>query len=202
MHRHLRFDLETARNCGETLDETAREGPVAREDVGKVRSEDCAIKDVEQPVAEGMARAERVVERRIDNLKARVERFGVVLSSVPARLTTQTGRARDRLANFSRHADSAIGHQLARARAALASQDRVLQSLSYKNVLKRGYAVIRDEENRPVSQASALSAGMGIAIEFADGRVGAMTTEGGAAPSGGRKRTIKAGEPPKQGSLF
>ncbi|XAZ23743.1 exodeoxyribonuclease VII large subunit [Sinorhizobium sp. B11] len=160
------------------------------------------ITERRQLLNERMARAERVVERRIDNLKARVERFGVVLSSVPTRLTTQTGRARDRLANFSRHADSAIGHQLARARAALAAQDRVLQSLSYKNVLKRGYAVIRDEENRPVSQASALSDGMGIAIEFADGRVGAMTTEGGAAPSGGRKRTIKAGEPPKQGSLF
>ncbi len=160
------------------------------------------ITERRQLLNERMARAERVVERRIDNLKARVERFGVVLSSVPTRLTTQTGRARDRLANFSRHADSAIGHQLARARAALAAQDRVLQSLSYKNVLKRGYAVIRDEENRPISQASALSAGTGIAIEFADGRVGAMTTEGGAAPSGGRKRTIKAGEPPKQGSLF
>lgn len=160
------------------------------------------ITERRQLLNERMARAERVVERRIDNLKARVERFGVVLSSVPARLTTQTGRARDRLANFSRHADSAIGHQLARARAALAAQDRVLQSLSYKNVLNRGYAVIRDEENRPIAQASALSAGMGIAIEFADGRVGAMTTEGGAAPSGARKRTIKAGEPPKQGSLF
>jgi exodeoxyribonuclease VII large subunit len=43
---------------------------------------------------------------------------------------------------------------------------------------------------------------MGIAIEFADGRVGAMTTEGGAAPSGTRRRAARAGEPPKQGSLF
>jgi exodeoxyribonuclease VII large subunit len=160
------------------------------------------ITERRQLLNERMARAERVVERRIDNLKARVERFGVVLSSVPARLTTQTGRARDRLANFSRHADSAIGHQLARARAALAAQDRVLQSLSYKNVLKRGYAVIRDEDNTPVSQAAALSAGMGIAIEFADGRIGAITTEGGTPPGGAKKRSTKPAEPTKQGSLF
>jgi exodeoxyribonuclease VII large subunit len=43
---------------------------------------------------------------------------------------------------------------------------------------------------------------MGIAIEFADGRVGAMTTEGGMPPAGSKRRTAKAGEPPKQGSLF
>ena len=78
----------------------------------------------------------------------------------------------------------------------------MLQSLSYKNVLKRGYAVIRDDENRPVSQAAALSPGAAVSIELADGRVGAVTTEGGAPP---RKRPAKAeaaAAPPKQGSLF
>jgi exodeoxyribonuclease VII large subunit len=81
----------------------------------------------------------------------------------------------------------------------------VLQSLSYKNVLKRGYAVIRDDENRPVSQAAMLPSGAGISIEFADGRIGAITIDGGEAPSSARKRTAKPSEPgtpPKQGSLF
>ena len=44
--------------------------------------------------------------------------------------------------------------------------------------------------------------GMGITIEFADGRVGAMTTEGGAPPAGAKKRSVRPAEPPKQGSLF
>ncbi|MGO7078858.1 hypothetical protein ACCT03_34440 [Rhizobium johnstonii] len=34
-------------------------------------------------------------------------------------------------------------HTLIRSRAAITAQDRVLQSLSYKNVLKRGFAVVR-----------------------------------------------------------
>ncbi|MBW9052080.1 exodeoxyribonuclease VII large subunit [Rhizobium mesosinicum] len=160
------------------------------------------ITERRQLLNERMARAERTVERLLDRSKSRIERAEAILASLPARLKTQTDRGRERLGNLSRHADTAIRHQLTRARAELSAQDRVLQSLSYKNVLKRGYAVIRDEDNRPVSQASTLSAGMGIAIEFADGRVGAMTTEGGAAPSGARKRTVKAGEPSKQGSLF
>jgi exodeoxyribonuclease VII large subunit len=49
-----------------------------------------------------------------------------------------------------------------------------------------------------------LTAGAGISIEFSDGRVGAVTTEGGAPPAT-KKRAPKSGEqapPPKQGSLF
>jgi len=162
------------------------------------------ITERRQMLAERMTRAERVVERRLDALKGRVERFGVTLSSVPARLTTQTARMRDHLANLSRHADTAVRHKLARARGELAAQDRVLQSLSYKNVLARGYAVIRDDENRPVSQAAMLSAGAGISIEFSDGRIGAVTTDAGP-PQPAKKRPAKPDEPatpPKQGSLF
>ncbi|MBB3655909.1 exodeoxyribonuclease VII large subunit [Rhizobium sp. BK650] len=161
------------------------------------------ITERRQRLSERMARAERRVERMLDQSKSRIERAEAILASLPARLKTQTERGRERLGNLSRHADTAIRHQLSRARAELSAQDRVLQSLSYKNVLKRGYAVIRDEDNKPVSQAAALSAGTGIAIEFADGRVGAMTTEGGVPPAGSKKRVAKAAEPPpKQGSLF
>ncbi|MCW0018355.1 exodeoxyribonuclease VII large subunit [Rhizobium sp. BT-226] len=160
------------------------------------------IAERRQTLNERMARAERMVERLIDRSKSRVDRAETILASLPARLKSQTDRGRERLGNLSRHADTAVRYQLTRARAELSAQDRVLQSLSYKNVLKRGYAVIRDEDNRPVSQAAQLSAGMGIAIEFADGRVGAMTTEGGTPPAGAKKRSTRPADPPKQGSLF
>jgi exodeoxyribonuclease VII large subunit len=130
------------------------------------------------------------------------------MRSVPSRLQTQAARGRDHLINLSRHADTAIRHQLVRARGELVAQDRVLQSLSYKNVLRRGYAVIRDELDKPVSTASALAAGTAISIEFSDGRVHAVTGEGGTAPSPStppKKRAAKSTElvdPPKQGTLF
>ena len=162
------------------------------------------IAERRQMLNERMARAERMVERLIDRSKSRVGRAEAVFASLPARLQAQTGRARDHLANLAHRADTSTFHHLTRARAALAAQDRVLQSLSYKNVLKRGYAVIRDEEDRPVSQAAALSAGAAVSIEFADGRIGALTTEGGMPPSSAKKRSARpvTGEPPKQGNLF
>lgn len=162
------------------------------------------ITERRQMLNERMARAERMVERLIDRSKSRVGRAEAVFASLPARLQAQTGRARDHLSNLARRADTATFHQLTRARAALTAQDRVLQSLSYKNVLKRGYAVIRDEEDRPISQAAALSSGTAVSIEFADGRIGAVTTEGGVPPASVKKRPARpeAGDPPKQGSLF
>lgn len=168
------------------------------------------IAERRQMLTERITRAERTVERLLDRSKSRVGRADAVFASLPARLKTQTSRMRDHIANLSRHAETAIRHKLTRVRGDLSAQERMLQSLSYKNVLKRGYAVIRDDENRPVSQAAMLQAGAGISIEFSDGRIGAITTEGGEPPAGARKRPARTAEPkaadpaapPKQGSLF
>jgi exodeoxyribonuclease VII large subunit len=123
-----------------------------------------------------------------------------------------TERSRDRLESLGRRADSAIINDLRRARQALMAQDRMLQSLSYKNVLARGYAVIRDENDRPVSRAEGISQGQAIAIEFADGRVAAVAGDGVAPPEPSAPqptRVAPAPKPPRkseppagQGSLF
>ncbi|MEK1875551.1 MAG: exodeoxyribonuclease VII large subunit [Rhizobium altiplani] len=163
------------------------------------------ITERRQYLNERITRAERTIERFIERSRAPVSRADAIFATLPARLKTQTSRLRDRLANLSRHADTAVAHQLTRARGEVAAQYRVLQSLSYENVLKRGFAVIRDDENRPVSQAAMLSAGSGISIQFADGRVGAVTTEGLPSSSTLKKRAQKPQDeqaPPKQGSLF
>ncbi|MBM7044297.1 MULTISPECIES: exodeoxyribonuclease VII large subunit [Rhizobium] len=172
------------------------------------------IAERRQQLNERMTRAERTIERMIDRSRARIDRADAVFATLPSRLEAQTGRARDRLGNLVRHADTAIRHQLTRARSALVAQERILQSLSYKNVLKRGYAVVRDEDDRPVSLAVALTAGAAISIEFADGRVGAVAGDGGTTPSSttppagtppSKKRSAKPVDPaapPKQGSLF
>lgn len=171
------------------------------------------IAEKRQMLGERMVRAERRVERLLQDSHKRISNADVAMRGVPARLTAQTRRFRDQLANLGRHSDTAIRHRLSEARGAIAAQDRVLQSLSYKNVLKRGYAVVRDDEDRPVSQAAMLAAGAAISIEFADGRIGATTGEGSvttppkADGPAVRKRPKPAEEaaaaaPPKQGSLF
>ncbi len=56
----------------------------------------------------------------------------------------------------------------------IAATGQLLQSLSYENVLKRGYAIIRDEAGGVVRSAAEGSEGAGIAIRFADGERAAI----------------------------
>ncbi|RFZ88543.1 exodeoxyribonuclease VII large subunit [Shinella sp. WSJ-2] len=167
------------------------------------------IAERRQRVADRVLRAERIVERRLDQLRARLSAFDVSLRATPARIKTQTERSRDRLKGLALRAESALSGDLSRRRALVQAQDRVLQSLSYRNVLKRGYALVRDEDGVPVKGAAALGPGRAIAIEFADGSVeavtGAGTNPGGSTPP--RKKPAKpeaeaANPAPRQGSLF
>lgn len=62
---------------------------------------------------------------------------------------------------------------------------KLIDSLSYKSVLRRGFALVRDAANLPVNSAAAVKPGQGLKIEFADGTVTAREDSG-----------------PRQGSLF
>jgi exodeoxyribonuclease VII large subunit len=164
------------------------------------------IAEQRQRLAERMARAERIVERQFDRLGARIDRAEAILSGFPARLHAQAERQRERLGHAIRRGDGALATQLARHRQALQAQDRILQSLSYKNVLKRGYAVIRGEGDRVLSAAAMVTPGEALAIEFHDGRVEAVagTDPASSGPSPAKKRPAAKASQAKteQGSLF
>jgi exodeoxyribonuclease VII large subunit len=155
-----------------------------------------------------MHRAETLVERRLLQGKGRVDSFDSALRSLPARLLGQLERQKERVVTASRRADTAVLHRMAQNRSGLAAHDRILQSLSYKNVLNRGYAVIRDGENRPLTRAAAIASGAMVSMEFADGRVSAITTgEGIPAPdiaAAPKKKPAKpaSSDPGNQGNLF
>ena len=154
------------------------------------------IAERRQRVIERADRAERVMERRIDRSRAQVAALDVSLRAMPARIATQTGRLRERLVALALRGESALAGDLSRRRALMQAQGRMLESLSYRNVLKRGYALVRDEAGHPVKGAADLGPGRAIGIEFSDGTVEAVT---GATP---RRKPAKDNPPTKQGSLF
>jgi exodeoxyribonuclease VII large subunit len=164
------------------------------------------ISEQRQRLGERMTRGERIVERLFDRFRARIDRADAVLAGFPARLHAQTERQRDRLGNVARRGDSSVANHLARHRQALLAHDRILQSLSYKNVLKRGYAVIRGDGDKVLSSAAQVAPGDHLSIEFHDGAIAAVAGEEGspATPSPTKKRAVTrtAADATKQGSLF
>lgn len=159
------------------------------------------IGDRRQRLADFMNRAERCVERQLDRRQLRVAAADASLRTLPSRLIGQIHRAQDRVSGLSARGEAAMAGELRRLKGVLAAQDRVLQSLSYRNVLRRGFALVRDAADEPVKQAGSVTPGMALSIEFADGRVTAVAGEDGA-PQTPKKRTARATEPSKQGSLF
>jgi len=104
---------------------------------------------------------------------------------------------RGRLDNLAARGDGALALADERRRRRLAQADRLLETLSYHSVLKRGYAVVRDDGGRALMHAADIAAGAVLGIEFADGEVKAV------AGGGVEKKPSPRGKTkPEQGSLF
>ncbi|MFY9291770.1 MAG: exodeoxyribonuclease VII large subunit, partial [Methylorubrum rhodinum] len=109
----------------------------------------------------------------------------------------------------------ALLRALERRRDRLGSLERMLGALSYRAVLARGYALVRDESGLPIRSAEAAGVTARLQLQFADGAITAVP-EGSAPPPAKPKRAARkpapeaaprpeAAEPTpaaRQGSLF
>ncbi|MCZ8376005.1 MAG: exodeoxyribonuclease VII large subunit [Beijerinckiaceae bacterium] len=137
--------------------------------------------------------AERL--QRLEQLGKRLEQ---AMRTTHQRETREIARRKESLASLARRLPHAMEVRGKVRKAALEAQAKLLESLAYKNVLARGYAVIR-QEDRILSRREGLETGQAISIEFADGRIDAVT--GGSAASGPRPAR-KPASGGGQGSLF
>ncbi|WFU28807.1 exodeoxyribonuclease VII large subunit [Bradyrhizobium sp. CB1717] len=124
-------------------------------------------------------------------------------------------RQRERTHRLAERAGRALLTLLQRLEARVENSGKLLSALSYRSVLARGFALVRDEAGHPVHAAEAIGPGARVEIEFADGRVGATadadrpTPAAKRAPSQPKPATQETKPAPKrvakpvdQGSLF
>ena len=95
-------------------------------------------------------------------------------------------RAGERLGRSASRFERASTTGLDTVRARLGAAERLLESLSFKGVLARGYAVLRDGEGRPLSGVVALGPGDAFSAQMSDGTVEA-TVNGEASRAEGRR---------------
>jgi len=128
----------------------------------------------------------------------------------PTRLHQQVGLGKERLSGLSGRLDRVYRTRLGQSRDRLDALEKLLKSLSYKDVLARGYAVVRDTDGKPVRSAVSITSGAALNIELADGRVDVVAsgevTAGETPPVPAEKKprpkTPKKTAPTDQGSLF
>jgi len=121
--------------------------------------------------------------RRRERLANTAARLAVGLRANAESHRTRIGRSRERVVSLAGRSDRAICLLLSHRYAALVRCAELLNALSHRGVLARGFALVRDLAGRPLRQAAAVNPGMALDIEFFDGRVRALADHSTVAPS-------------------
>lgn len=82
-------------------------------------------------------------------------------------------RDRERAQRLAERARRALLTAMQRLEARVAHSGQLLSALSYRGVLARGFALVRDAHGQPLHAAASVGPNAHLTIEFADGRVGA-----------------------------
>jgi exodeoxyribonuclease VII large subunit len=117
----------------------------------------------------------------INTFERRKERYANLNQRLKSGLLANAQAHQARLLRY-RERVTAFGERSRRATLALLKQhhtrieraERLLAAFSYREVLKRGFALVRDEQGQPVRAAAQVASGSRLDIEFADGRIAAV----------------------------
>ena len=113
-------------------------------------------------------------------LKTRATRTASRLN--PASLRQRVGHEQRRLETTAVRIARALQSSIVTKRSTLESHTKLLQSLGYRNVLSRGYAIVRDSKGHMIRQAANVVDGAALDIEFSDGHIAARTSASRDAP--------------------
>jgi exodeoxyribonuclease VII large subunit len=120
-------------------------------------------------------------------------------------------RAHERTLRLAERARRALATSMQRQQARVGHSGQLLTALSYRSVLARGFALVRDAQGLAVHAAAAIGPGARLDLEFADGRVSATADADRPAATGAAKPVAseaklaapkRIAKPAGQGSLF
>jgi exodeoxyribonuclease VII large subunit len=137
-------------------------------------------------------------ERRADRLVRLDARLRAALFARAQLATHRAERFRERVDLAQTRLRRALKGALDQRRVALVSLDQFLGALSYRNVLKRGFALVRDAGGAPIRTTGSVKPGQPLRIEFADGEVVAKADGEGSSAAPKRRSETKS----TQGTLF
>ena len=168
-------------------------------------------------LARGLPRKANILDlprQRFDHASARLKRALIANARVHRNwLERASGRlrphvvaraaqsGRDRLIRLDRSQARSVATLLARSRAKLDGQAKLLQTLGYHNVLSRGFALVRGEDGAMLRRAAEVKPGSALDIEFADGHIEAHAAAAARKPEPEAKTPRRRGDD-KQGSLL
>src|SRR5882724_7108675 len=121
-------------------------------------------------------------------------------------------RERERILRLAERARRALATSTQRLQARVTHSGQLLSALSYRGVLARGFALVRNADGLAVRTAASIGPGARLSVEFADGRI-AATADGDSqttTPTSAKQNATepkpaaprRVAKPVGQGSLF
>jgi exodeoxyribonuclease VII large subunit len=159
-------------------------------------------------LAERAKRAESVARlRRRERLATATARLAAGLRANADAHRSRIGRECERVAMLCERARRAMDSSLQQRTASVDRCGQLLNALSHRGVLARGFALVRDAAGRPLRQAAAVRTGMRLDVEFSDGHVraaaeGVFPAASERPASATKPRGRRGGGDSSQGSLF
>jgi exodeoxyribonuclease VII large subunit len=135
----------------------------------------------------------RAAQSKLDRVAARLR---------PDALVQDISRRRDQFARTTARLKPAIARTLEAHKKHLDASARMLESLSHKSVLARGFVMVHRDDGVLVRASKDLNAGDAVQLTFADGDKHAIIDPQDAAPATEAAKPRAKPKPPGQGDLF
>ncbi|MBL0404805.1 exodeoxyribonuclease VII large subunit [Microvirga aerilata] len=141
----------------------------------------------------------RSIVLRTETLKQIGTRLVVSREALLRAERLRIARAGDATKSVAERLGPALDGQIARKAKQLEAVSKLFDSLNYKSVLKRGFALVRDTDGQPLRSADAVLDGRSLVLEFADGKADATGGRIGTRPRIAKPKLVAVEE---QGALF
>lgn len=170
-------------------------------------------------IGAGLVSPKQIVQEKRGKLDVFASRLGAGLSQASAKkriafarsasrlrpepLVSDARRARKALTDTARRARPALDRILNAKRQAFASEEKLLETLSYQATLKRGYAIVRDANGKVLRSIKQVADQSEIGLTLADGQIGlSPTTQATKPPKPKAPKPAPKKDGSDQGSLF
>jgi exodeoxyribonuclease VII large subunit len=148
----------------------------------RLQSAGRALPKPDDMLAIARQRLDGAASRLPASLRSNVQRHRLVLTRSAGRLSLNVMRSRiedgwRRVPDMANRGTRALRQLLARRRDRFNAEAKLLLSMSYRSVLARGFALVRDGSGQPVRAAASVKANASLVIEFTDGELHVRATK-------------------------
>ena len=141
----------------------------------KLKSPYQSLSDMKKSLTMNVIKLDNLIKDEFSVMTNKVKLLDKDLSSKLKQIFNFVADSKKRVVLLEKSSFKHLSNSFGKKSEDLLSISRLLESVSYKKVLSRGYSVIRDGDEKIVSSKSQLKGKSALTIEWSDGKISVRT---------------------------